>query len=781
MSQSQAPTTTTLEDWSRSDSYFASFLFPERDEVLEMTQRKSVEGGLPVDIAVSALQGKFLNLLVKSSNSKRVLEVGTLGGYSAIYLARALPEDGELVTLELEERHAKVAVENISHAGLEKKCTVIVGPAYDSMKKLSSDQPFDFVFIDADKQSNLKYFKEAKRLVKKNGIIIVDNVFRQGNTANPEYSEPKVEGVRELLRALKEDREVETSAIGTAGEKGLLSDLIAVDKIMEIRTVLFHRNRNVQLEPGKARAGASLFNFNHHHQIMSSVSTNTIRRRPPSHRRRLSTPARPRRHPRLSFCQPLPPSLEALDLSSASPTHTLASLRFLVLSYLAEVEARLSDIKGDPDTAVKHNELTAIEDVRVWSRTTLEMLNSIRADVCSHLPDLALPEITVEILRSHLPDLPSVTSRLPDFDFDFNDFDLRNKFDDVRTRIHDFDFHAPLEFVPTLSARLHTLQSHLSTFEVPQFGQASGGTLHSLNVMLSDLVDSLLSSELVTDILSSAPDSGLHLTDGLKESLKEGEELVERAALEVAHAVKRSLAGVRLITYADLPTEWKNNPFVTQGYRFIPIERWPLIIMSLFALHNETLNIHTHLVPFFLYLFNSIPIPNPFNIPSIPFVFNPISVAETDLPEIMFMSFALLCLFTSAILRWDWMVDIGIGFLSLCFATGLAGNIFPFMNWFNQYQYRGYRVLFFLSLAFSSLAPLAAIALTHSFWEMIYYMAPVTPSLLSYIIGLLFYVTHVPERWMSEKWRRRMDRFGGGMCIVRTFFSGLADLCLLGG
>ncbi|KAJ8082151.1 inc metabolism membrane protein [Marasmius tenuissimus] len=541
---------------------------------------------------------------------------------------------------------------------------------------------------------------------------------------------------------------------------------------------------------------------------MSSISTNTIRRRPPSHRRRLSTPARPRRRPRLSFCQPLPPSLEALDLSSASPTHTLASLRFLVLSYLAEVEARLSDIKGDPDSAVKHNELTAIEDVRVWSRTTMEMLNSIRADVCSHLPDFALPEITVENLRSHLPDLPSVTSRLPDFDFDFNDFDLRNKFDDVKTRIHDFDFHAPMEFVPTLSARLQTLQSHLSTFEMPQFGQASGGTLHSLNVMLSDLVDSLLSSELVTDILSSAPDSGLHLTDGLKESLREGEELVERAALEVAHAVKRSLAGVRLITYADLPTEWKNNPFVTQGYRFIPIERWPLIIMSLFALHNETLNIHTHLVPFFLYLFNSIPLPNPFNIPSIPFVFNPISLAETDLPEIMFMSFALLCLFTSAIwhtmsgcahlgsmelcARVDyvgigWLISASVGtvvhyafrdchpnlhagFLSLCFATGLAGNIFPFMNWFNQYQYRGYRVLFFLSLAFSSLAPLAAIALTHSFWEMIYYMAPVTPSLLSYIIGLLFYITHVPERWMSEKWRRRMDRFGGGShCIWHCF------------
>ncbi|EEB94386.1 hypothetical protein MPER_06808 [Moniliophthora perniciosa FA553] len=223
-----------------------------------------------------------------------------------------------------------------------------------------------------------------------------------------------------------------------------------------------------------------------------------IRRRP--NHRRLSTPSRPpRRHHRLSFCQPLPPSLEALDLSSASPTQTLASLRFLVLSYLAEIELRLSHIKGE-----EHSELhitdqsNTIEDVRVWARTTLDMLDSIRADVCSHLPEFGLPDITVEKLRSHLPylsEVPSITSHLPDFDFDFDDFDFRNKLDDVRTRFNDFDFHQPLEFIPTLSARLQTLHSHMFAIELPQLGQTGSGTLYFLHFVLSDLVDSLLSSE----------------------------------------------------------------------------------------------------------------------------------------------------------------------------------------------------------------------------------------------------------------------------------------------
>ncbi|KAF9260741.1 O-methyltransferase family 3 protein [Marasmius fiardii PR-910] len=211
---------TSLEDWTHSEWYMNSFLLPKKDDALEVTMKKTIDGGLPAEIAVSALQGKFLNLLVKTTRSKRILEIGTLGGFSTIWLARALPEDGELVTLELELTYAKIATENLAYAGVDKKCKVVVGPAYDSLKQMSSDEPFDFVFIDADKQSCLQYFIEAKRLIKQGGVIVVDNVFRYGYISDPECKDPKVEGVRRLLEALKEDRDVESTAIGTVGEKG---------------------------------------------------------------------------------------------------------------------------------------------------------------------------------------------------------------------------------------------------------------------------------------------------------------------------------------------------------------------------------------------------------------------------------------------------------------------------------------------------------------------------------------------------------------------------------
>ncbi|KAF9254189.1 S-adenosyl-L-methionine-dependent methyltransferase [Marasmius fiardii PR-910] len=218
---------TSFEAWTNAEYYMNSFLLPHEDDALEMAMKRTIDGGLPAEIAVSHLQGKFLNLLVRTTRSKRILEVGTLGGFSTIWLARALPKDGHLVTLELQPTYAKVAEENLAYAGVGDKCKVIVGPAHDSMKQMSSDEPFDFVFIDADKQSSLEYYTEAKRLTKQGGIIIVDNVFRYGYIADEEYSDPKVEGVRRLLVALKDDKDVESSAIGTRerqammkGEKG---------------------------------------------------------------------------------------------------------------------------------------------------------------------------------------------------------------------------------------------------------------------------------------------------------------------------------------------------------------------------------------------------------------------------------------------------------------------------------------------------------------------------------------------------------------------------------
>ncbi|KAI0082708.1 O-methyltransferase family 3 protein [Panus rudis PR-1116 ss-1] len=213
------PESYTLSDFARSDAYHNSFLIPQ-DEALEFALKNSEENGLP-RIAVSTSEGKLLNLLARSIGAKRVLEVGTLGGYSTIWLARALPEDGKLITLELEQKHANVARANLEHAGVSSKVDIIVGPAADSIVKLKPEPaPFDLAFIDADKENNLTYFLEAKRLVKKGGVIIVDNVVRNGKVSDPDLNNEYVEGVRRLLRHLKEDKDVDATTIATAGEKG---------------------------------------------------------------------------------------------------------------------------------------------------------------------------------------------------------------------------------------------------------------------------------------------------------------------------------------------------------------------------------------------------------------------------------------------------------------------------------------------------------------------------------------------------------------------------------
>ncbi|KAK7444499.1 hypothetical protein VKT23_015179 [Stygiomarasmius scandens] len=222
----------SLTDWNRSDTYHNSFLIPpgnEQTDLLEKASKNSLDNGLP-NIAVSKAQGKFLNLLVKTLGVKRILEVGTLAGYSTIWLGLALPEDGDLVTLEINEKHAKIAEENLSLAGLSSKCKVVLGPAHDSMIKLKPQVPFDFVFIDADKESNCQYFTEAKRLLKPGGVIVVDNVIRYGRVSDPNYSDPSVEGIRDLLKMLKEDKEIEATTIGTVGEKGYDGFIYAVRK-----------------------------------------------------------------------------------------------------------------------------------------------------------------------------------------------------------------------------------------------------------------------------------------------------------------------------------------------------------------------------------------------------------------------------------------------------------------------------------------------------------------------------------------------------------------------
>ncbi|KAJ4470194.1 O-methyltransferase family 3 protein [Lentinula aciculospora] len=223
----------SIVEWTEAEKYQNSFLIDEEDDTLEFILKNSISHGLPSHMPVSAGEGKFLNLLIKCLGVKRVLEVGTLGGYSAIWMARAIPEDGKLVTLELNETYAQVAKENIVQAGLGDKCQIIVGPAHETMTNLQPEIPFDMVFIDADKKSYPKYFREAKRLVKKGGVIIVDNVIRYGNVHDESVNDENTVGIRKLLAELKEDSskgEIEATTIPTVGEKGFDGFLYAIRK-----------------------------------------------------------------------------------------------------------------------------------------------------------------------------------------------------------------------------------------------------------------------------------------------------------------------------------------------------------------------------------------------------------------------------------------------------------------------------------------------------------------------------------------------------------------------
>ena len=397
----------------------------------------------------------------------------------------------------------------------------------------------------------------------------------------------------------------------------------------------------------------------------------SVRHRQGQHRRRSSSLLLSANN-HLSACTPLqlpfPPDSQGLDLRDASPLYALASLRFLVLSYLADLEQRLTqfdfdfDLELDLESKSKALETWKLhgehkfQEAKASARTGLEMLNSIRADVYSHFPDLpmtsslegltnfksrfpdvsAVPMPDLENMRSNLPDirshLPDV-STLPDMSLpesvrahlpislsetvrnhlpgvnmhmptlpDLHIRDLQSGMDDVlselRHKISEIDFHQPFKFIPTLSQSLENLHYHLSSMSSTDAHTPSDLPKPPIfeftpNSVLADLLESLLQSDVVKEILASAP-----------EVIQEGEEILERTALEVSEALEKSLRGMKLINYWDLPHPWRNNPFVTHGYRcvgsksvdvpflinprFIPIDQWSLIIRSLFAWHNET-------------------------------------------------------------------------------------------------------------------------------------------------------------------------------------------------
>lgn len=190
------------------------------DEHLAAALAASSEAGLP-PINVTANQGKLLGLLVRATKATRVLEVGTLGGYSTIWMARALPADGQLVTLEIDPHHAEVAVANLRRAGVADRVEVIVGPALDSLPGVeAAGGTFDLTFIDADKEHNADYFTWAVRLATPGGLIVVDNVVRGGAIADPDRTDPAVEGVRRLFDVMAGANGVHATAVQTVGAKG---------------------------------------------------------------------------------------------------------------------------------------------------------------------------------------------------------------------------------------------------------------------------------------------------------------------------------------------------------------------------------------------------------------------------------------------------------------------------------------------------------------------------------------------------------------------------------
>ncbi|MFD4968739.1 O-methyltransferase [Streptomyces sp. NPDC058424] len=206
--------------WDDVDAYFTTLLSPE-DEPLQAALRDSDAEGLP-RINVTPNQGKLLHLLAQVQGAHAILEIGTLGGYSTIWLGRALPADGLLISLEYNPRHADVARRNIARAGLDRVAEVRVGPALESLPQLADENPppFDLVFIDADKANNHHYVEWALRLTHTGSLIVLDNVVRGGHVTDPTSTDPSVLGTRAALELIAEHPRLDGTAIQTVGTKG---------------------------------------------------------------------------------------------------------------------------------------------------------------------------------------------------------------------------------------------------------------------------------------------------------------------------------------------------------------------------------------------------------------------------------------------------------------------------------------------------------------------------------------------------------------------------------
>ncbi len=210
----------TQDRWEAVDAYIAQMLL-EEDPVLEEVLRASAAAGLP-PIALSPPQAKFLHLLARVHGARSILELGTLGGYSTIWLARALPADGRLITLEINPDYAAVAAANTHRAGVAGPIQIKIQPALDGLRELISDDagPFDLIFIDADKENTPEYFRHALSLSRPGTVIVTDNVVRGGAIADPDTEDPRALGMRRFHELLAAEPRVSATTIQTVGGKG---------------------------------------------------------------------------------------------------------------------------------------------------------------------------------------------------------------------------------------------------------------------------------------------------------------------------------------------------------------------------------------------------------------------------------------------------------------------------------------------------------------------------------------------------------------------------------
>ena len=216
------------ETWAAVDRYFGELLAPE-DEALKECVEANRKAGLP-SIDVPGLLGKFLDLMVRISGARTVLEIGTLGGYSTIWLARALPEGGQVVTLEIDPRHADIARKNLQRAGVLDRVEITLGPALETLSALyeGAVDPFDLVFIDADKKSLPEYLDWSLKLSHPGTVIIVDNVVRDGKVLDPDSADPDIQGVRRMTEMMASNPRLSATAFPTVGARGYDGFAVAV-------------------------------------------------------------------------------------------------------------------------------------------------------------------------------------------------------------------------------------------------------------------------------------------------------------------------------------------------------------------------------------------------------------------------------------------------------------------------------------------------------------------------------------------------------------------------